>query len=391
MHALPYWRLSGYYFFHFAFIGAFLPFFGLYLQSIGFSAWDIGLLMSLMNVMRLFSPSIWGWLADRSGCRVPIIRLAGLMGLTGFSIFFYLRGFTGMMLVMGLLSFFWSAALPLVEALTFSHLREASTHYSRIRLWGSIGFVLAVLGTGALLDYLPINTVLTVCWLFMAGNFGLALSLPEALPAPEKKGQLALVGLLRQSRVKSLFAASFAMSAAHGAFYIFFSIHLAAHGYGQGQVGVLWTLGVVAEILVFLAMARLNRIFSLRAILFACFLAAILRFLLTGWCAGWLSLLVLAQLLHGLTFGAHHAASIAAVNRWFAGRAQARGQALYSSISFGAGSLFGGLVSGWMWDAAGADWTFGISALFALAGLLLIVFGVPADSSETGTAPAQMR
>ena len=97
MHALPYWRLSGYYFFYFAFIGAFSPYFGLYLQALNFSAWDIGLLMSQMQLMRLFGPNLWGWLADRFGRRLPIIRLAGAISLAGFSAFFWLVRLSGML------------------------------------------------------------------------------------------------------------------------------------------------------------------------------------------------------------------------------------------------------------------------------------------------------
>ena len=152
MHALPYWRLSGYYFFYFAFIGAFSPYFGLYLQSLNFSAWDIGLLMSQMQLMRLFGPNLWGWLADRFGRRMMIIRLAALISLAGFSAFFWLDKLPGMLVAMAVLAFFWSAALPLVETLTFDHLRQAPERYSRIRLWGSIGFIVAVMLTGALLD-----------------------------------------------------------------------------------------------------------------------------------------------------------------------------------------------------------------------------------------------
>ncbi|MCL2345336.1 MAG: MFS transporter, partial [Desulfobulbus sp.] len=117
--SLPYWRLSGYYFFYFAFIGAFSPYFGLYLQSLNFSAWDIGLLMSQMQLMRMFGPNLWGWLADRYGQRMRIIRLASIIALAGFSAFFWLDRLPGMLLAMALLAFFWSAALPLVEMLTF--------------------------------------------------------------------------------------------------------------------------------------------------------------------------------------------------------------------------------------------------------------------------------
>jgi PPP family 3-phenylpropionic acid transporter len=84
MHTLPYWRLSGYYFFYFAFIGAFSPYFGLYLQSLSFSAWDIGLLMSQMQLMRLSAPFICGVLADRMAQRIVVVRLAALLSLLGF-------------------------------------------------------------------------------------------------------------------------------------------------------------------------------------------------------------------------------------------------------------------------------------------------------------------
>jgi PPP family 3-phenylpropionic acid transporter len=76
--------------------------------------------------------------------------------------------------------------------------------------------------------------------------------------------------------------------------------------------------------------------------------------------------------MHGLTFGAYHAASIAAINLWFPGRAQGRGQALYSSISFGAGGLLGGLISGWTWDGIGPGWTYTLASAFAVAGLALV-------------------
>ncbi|PKO89217.1 MAG: MFS transporter [Betaproteobacteria bacterium HGW-Betaproteobacteria-12] len=386
MHALPYWRLSGYYFFYFAFIGAFSPYFGLYLQSLSFSAWDIGLLMSQMQLMRMFGPNLWGWLADHYGRRMQIIRLAGIIALAGFTAFFWLDRLPGMLVAMAILAFFWSAALPLVETLTFDHLREQRGRYSRIRLWGSIGFIVAVMGTGALLDLAPPVGVLWVCWGILFGILACGLLVPEAVAAPHARDGQPIGDILRQPRVAALMAACFAMSAAHGAFYVFYSIHLAAHGYSKTEVGMLWSLGVLAEIVVFLWMSDLARRFSLRTILLACFAAAVLRFLLMGWGVAWVLVMVLVQLLHGLTFGAYHASAIAAVNAWFPGKAQGRGQALYSSLSFGAGGLLGGLISGWTWDAWGAGWTFTLGALFGALGFLLIWAWVrePADDPGVG-------
>ena len=382
MHALPYWRLSGYYLFYFAFIGAFSPYFGLYLQSLNFSAWDIGLLMSQMQLMRLFGPNLWGWVADRFGQRLLIIRLAGAISLAGFSAFFWFDKLPGMLLAMAVLAFFWSAALPLVETLTFSHLREESTRYSRIRVWGSIGFIVAVMVTGAILDRLPTASILWVCWLILFGILGVALVLPEAPPIRHAHDAPSIAEILRQPRIRAFILACLAMSAAHGAYYVFYSIHLAAHGYSKTEVGALWSLGVLAEIGVFMTMSRLALRFSLRAILLASFAAAVLRFLLMGWGVESAALMIFVQLLHGLTFGSHHAASIAAVNLWFPGKAQGRGQALYSSLSFGAGGLIGVLVSGRTWDEWGAGWTFTLGAGFALVGFLLVWRWVHADAEH---------
>jgi PPP family 3-phenylpropionic acid transporter len=303
---------------------------------------------------------------------VAIVRLSGAISLAGFLALFWLTKLNGMLAAMAILAFFWSAALPLMETLTFDHLQEQVARYSRIRLWGSVGFIAAVLGTGALLDKTPPVGVLWVCALILAGILLCALFVPEAPPRIHASLQEPVGRILAQPRVRALLAACFAMSAAHGAYYIFYSIHLAGHGYSKTGVGLLWSLGVVAEIVIFMLMPRLTPRFSLRQILLVSFAAAALRFLLTAWGAASLTLLLLAQLLHALTFGAYHAAAITAVNRWFPGSSQARGQALYSSLSFGAGGLFGGLLSGWLWDDIGAGWTYTFSALFALIGWWLV-------------------
>ena len=90
-----------------------------------------------------------------------------------------------MLMAMALLAFFWSAALPLVETLTFDHLRAEPARYSRIRLWGSIGFIAAVMGTGALLDRVPLPGLLWVIVGTLGGILVYAWAVPEALTADE--------------------------------------------------------------------------------------------------------------------------------------------------------------------------------------------------------------
>lgn len=376
---LPYWRLSAYYFSYFAFVGAFSPYFTLYLHSIALSATDIAILMSLMQVMRVIAPNMWGWLAEHFGRRLVIIRLSAWASLVGFGGFFFTTRFEGIFLAMALMAFFWSAALPLVEGLTFAHLGAHPGRYGSIRVWGSVGFIAAVLGVGYVLDFLPLDAVLWMTAVILGAIALCSAALPEAERPPAHRESASLRETLRRPEVRALLIACFLMSAAHGALYVFYSIFLVDHGYDKSVVGAMWSLGVIAEIVVFMFMPRLLRRHSMRAILIFAFACAAVRFAAIGWGVGSLVVLGFAQLLHGATFGAYHAAAIAAVNQWFRGRLQSRGQALYGSISFGAGGMLGGLVSGFTWDSMGPAWTYTLGSLFALAGLAWLVLGWRSD------------
>lgn len=375
----PLGRLAAWYFFYFAFVGAFAPYFTLYLQDIGLSAWEIGVLMSVPQLMRLLAPNLWGWLADRLGHRAAIVRLAALCSVLGFAGFFFTRSYVPMLAAMTLVWFFWSAALPLVEAMTLDRLAGQTERYGRIRLWGSIGFIVSVLGIGAVLDRLPISALLWACSAILASVLVSALTLKDSKLGAG--GAAAGVGAgLRRPEVIALLIASFFMAVAHGPLYVFYSIHLVDHGYGKTAVGLLWSLGVVAEIGVFMAMPRLMRRISLRGILLASFALAVLRFLLIGWGADFILILLCAQLLHGATFGAHHAASVAALTRWFPPAQQGRIQGVYGSLSFGAGGMVGGLVSGQLWGSVGAGVTYTVAAGCAAVGLVLLWRGLSANT-----------
>ncbi len=374
--SVPYWRLSGWYFFYFAFVGCFLPYFSLYLKSVGLSAWDIGVLMALMPLMRMLAPAFWGWLADRRGHKTALIRSTLAASVIAFAGFLWTHEFLYLALTMVVMSLFWSASLPLMEALTLGHLRHHVERYGRVRLWGSLGFIVAVQGVGLLLVSLPAASIPLTCLGLLGGALLIAMLLPESEPVVVDHGSGGLREVLSQPAVIALLAAGFMMSAAHAPLYTFLSIHLVDLGYGKAAIGGLWSLGVMAEIMVFVFMPRLLRIGSLRGILLICFSLAVLRFLLIGWLAAWPVAVIVAQLLHGATFGAHHAASITALNRWFPPRHQGTAQSLYGSICYGAGGVVGGLLAGYGWEMLGAGPTYSLAALFALAGLLLVWRGL---------------
>jgi MFS transporter, PPP family, 3-phenylpropionic acid transporter len=376
--SLPYARLSGYYFFYFAFVGVASPYFGQYLKSLGFSAWELSVLLSQMQLMRVLAPNAWAWLADHGVAgRVGIIRVAGAASVLACTAFFFVDGFFGWLLAIAVLSFFWSAALPLFEGVTFDHLRATGGDYSRVRLWGSIGFIVTVQGAGWLLDRLPLSSV---PWMLAATSFGIlvfAMLVQEPRQRAAAESPASLRSVLAEARVRALLASAFAMAFAHGALYLFYSIYLAAHGYSQTVIGALWSLGVVAEILVFMKIGEILRRHPVRSVLLACFAAAAFRFVMIAGGVGSLPLLIFAQVLHALTFGAFHAACIHAVNHWFPHGCQGRGQALYSSLSFGLGGLLGGLLAGAVWDLLGGASAYLISAAAAALGGFVAIRWLP--------------
>ncbi len=168
------------------------------------------------------------------------------------------------------------------------------------------------------------------------------------------------------------------MQMSHGPYYTFLTLHLERLGYSRGVIGMLWAVGVVAEVLMFMAMSRILARFSLRRVLMVSFLLAALRWLLLGSFAEFLWLLLFAQVLHAATFGSFHAAAIAFVQRSFGARQQGQGQALYAALA-GTGGALGALYSGYSWNALGATLTFSIASLAALAAAVIIATRMQED------------
>lgn len=377
-----YLRHSTFYFFYFAALGALLPYWSLYLRGRGFSAVEIGELIAVMMATKVVAPVLWGWAADVSGRRMAIVRSASLLAAVAFSGIFLGGGYWWLVLVMAVFSFFWNAALPQFEAVTMNRLAEEAHRYSSIRLWGSIGFVIAVAGLGPVLDrhgasQLPLIlfTLFVAIWmssLLVPAETGTAA---EPKREAESEDAFSLWALLKRRHVAALLAVCFLMQLSHGPYYSFFSIHLESHGYARWLIGQLWALGVVAEIAVFLVMHRLHPRYSARGLLLVSLALTTLRWTLIAFFAAHPGVIVFAQLLHAASFGVYHAVAIALIHDSFQGRHQGRGQALYSSISFGAGGAVGSLYAGYLWDSAGATPTFLIAALASAAAFAIALRG----------------
>ncbi|WP_454255441.1 MFS transporter [Pseudomonas sp. Marseille-Q8238] len=373
MTALPYWRLSGFYLFYFALLGATAPFLGLYFAHLGFSPARIGELVAIPMLMRCLAPNLWGWLGDYTGRRLLIVRLGALCTLLSLSLIFVSQSYAWLALVMALHAFFWHAVLPQFEVITLAHLREQSARYAQIRLWGSIGFILSVVLLGKVFEWFSLSAYPWALLLIIAGIVLSSLWVPDAQPeaCEQSSSRGGFLRQLIQPGVLAFYVCVGLMQLSHGPYYTFLSIHLENLGYSRGLIGMLWALGVVAEVLMFMGMAWLLRHVSLRVVLTASFLIAGARWLLLGFQAEHLAVLLFAQVLHAATFGSFHAASISFVQRSFGPRQQGQGQALYATLA-GIGGALGALYSGYSWNTLGPEWTFALAGLAALAAAVIM-------------------
>lgn len=387
---MPYWRLSAFYFFYFAVLGVLVPYWGLYLKDLGFGPGHIGVLMAIPLATKIVAPNIWGWLADTVARGRSLLPLAAALALAVFATLFAVESFLWLALAMVGFSFFWNATLPSMEAITLNFLGDRWHRYGVVRLWGSVGFIVLVWSMGWIIDGYGPSMVLPAISLMLAGMWVSVASVPRGGAArggheAGGRGHPAL-----RPHVIAFLVCCLLMQAAHAPFYAFFTLYLESYGYNKSLIGGLWALGVIAEVAVFLLMHHLFGRFRIAALLQVSFLVTILRWLLVAAFPEILAVIVVSQLLHAVTFGVYHAAAIQLIHRLFRASHQHRGQALYSSVSFGVGGSLGSLYSGYLWEQAGPASIYMVAAAAAaVASIVMWVYVRPAVAAGSDDpAPA---
>lgn len=361
----------------------------MYLEGRGFTYLQIATLMATIQLTKIVAPSVWGWLGDRTGQRVRLVRFGAITGSLFFAGVFVEPGFLGLLLVMLAFTFFWNAILPLYEVITLRSLGERKDKYGKVRLWGSVGFIAAVGVVGAILEFLPIQAL---PWLLLPVFAGIAVS---AFLVPAERGERkpgapkgSLKAIVTHPAVVSFFFMNFLLQVSHGAYYTFFSIHLEQHGYGKLAIGLLWSLGVIAEIGLFLIMHRLSRRFSVRQIALGALVLTMIRWVLIAEMTDVLVVLIVAQCLHAASYGALHALSVQYIQGFFGKHHHGQGQALYSGLTFGAGGALGTWLSGFLVDGFSTTAAFWGGAVAMLVAIVVTWRGLRPPPRQPTEAPS---
>lgn len=351
---------------YYAHAGTWSTYATLFFADKGMTVAQIGVLMSMTQVLRIVGPNVWGYVADHYDRRVLVLRLAGFAALAGFSGFFFGGGFGHFMLAMIVLNLFTSGQAPICEALMLSEMKGDLTYYGRIRMWGSIGFIIAVTLASLALERYGIMTLPWVAAALLVFTIAAAFRLRDVPRRTHKEAPPPLSALLRRREVIAFFASTALMVAAHTSLYTFYSLYLEREGYSKTVIGAMWSLGVLAEVLLFYFQAPLFKRWGAMRMMYLALGLSVLRFVMIGAGSHVLWLLIAAQLMHAATFALHHSSSVMTLQRWFSGPLQARGQALYMSISYGVGGSLGGLFLAQWWERAGAESVYYVAAALAL-------------------------
>lgn len=366
-----YISLSFFYFSFFVALGAFIPYWSLYLKSLGFSSIEIGELMAIVMGSKLIAPYFLGWLSDHLQKRLIIIQISSLLTIIGFSGVLVYQSYWWFVFVMTIFGFFWNAIMPLFESLTLSHLGGDSHRYSHVRLWGSIGFIIIVLVLPLFIDEKQIHLLPTLVLVLLITNGLTTFLLKDKITRIDYDIDLNFKAIFKNSIVLAFLLVCALQTLSHGAYYTFFSIYLEEHQYSHNEIGVMWALGVFAEVLLFIIvhkLLKLNGVFKL--FVFSLFLTVLRWIILALWVDNYI-LLIISQLIHAASFGLFHATAISLTSQLFPGKMHGRGQALYAGLSFGLGGALGSWLSGYSWEIMGARWTFLVSAIIALFGAII--------------------
>ena len=353
------------YFLYFGVMGVFLPFFNLYCYHLDFSGFQIGVLSGIRSVALVVFPLFWGLAADRFHARRAIYIGCNLVSSLVWALLLFTTQFQVMAVIMVLYGMFYAPIISFLEAFTMDALGDDKKSYGRLRAYGSISFIITVLVLGKILDMTGVGIIVA---LILAGSLlqaAASFKIPD-VQLKKRRTDRADLKFFFRPRVLIFLTCAFLMLVSHGTYYGFYSIHLETLGMDRTFIGFSWALASTAEILVMVKSDRLFARFSLERVLFFSFIIAAVRWLILYTTAS-PAIILLSQVLHALTYGTFHMASILYIDRLTPDASKTMGQAVNNAVTYGLGLAVGFLFSGVLYETLGAYTLFGISSLIALA------------------------
>ncbi|MBT0569123.1 MFS transporter [Curvibacter sp. CHRR-16] len=352
-----------------AFFTTYLP---LWLKQQGLAVGVISSLMAIQPLTRVFVPYAWGALADKTHKRTQVLRwLSAMTLLCSLGLWWQGGAWWVALVLLGIYAHF-SAIQPLSDAAVSQVISQDghldSRLYGRIRLCGSVGFMLAVLFAGWWFERQGLQTFVWVVLVSAVLLLLAAMRTPTLYSSSAGQAPMPVASVLRRQEVQWFFVGAFFHVLSHMGLYTFFSLYLDSLGYSKTMIGVYWSVSVTVEIAWFFTQSRWMPLLALPQWLLLGSAVMAVRMAVTAELATVLWVMVIAQAVHAFTFAAHHSAAMALIARFFPGALLGRGQALYVVLAYGVPGMLAGFLGGWMqgyWGLSSIYWACSASAAVA--------------------------
>ncbi|CAM3877254.1 MFS transporter [Rheinheimera salexigens] len=363
------------YFTYFGVLGVFVPYFGLFLDGRGLDSAEIGLLLAIVTASRIVGPNIWAALAERTGKPMLIMRSGAVLAILGWCSSFADIGFWPLLIGFTLFSFFWTAILPQLEVSAFHFLNDDTQAYSRIRSFGSVGYIVLVMLGGWLFEifgseFIPASALLFLILLLSS----LFLLPPISLSLSTSAVSQRFIDVLKNPLLLRFMAAALLLQMSFAPYYGFFTLYSRDIGYSGTQTGLFIGIAVAAEIIAFYYAGKILRNRSYKFLLSICYSLTVLRWALVAMFADNAWVLAFSMMLHAGSFAIAHCCAMQFIQQFFPKHFRSKGQAFYAGVIYGGGGAIGAYVSGLLWqDGAGASFTFLAAAGLALVATMLAI------------------
>ncbi|HDR2470722.1 3-phenylpropionate MFS transporter [Enterobacter soli] len=369
LHSTRWLALS--YFTYFFSYGIFLPFWSVWLKGIGLTPETIGVLLGAGLVARFLGSLLIAPRVSDPSLLIKAVRILALLTLVFMACFWVSHQFAWLMVVMVGFNLFFSPLVPLTDALANTWQKQITMDYGRVRLWGSIAFVIGSALVGKLVSLYDYHAILALLSVGIASMLLGMLLRPSVMPQGESRHQeSAGWPAWRALVVRSwrFLACVCLLQGAHAAYYGFSAIYWQGAGYSASAVGYLWSLGVVAEVIIFALSKKLFRRFGARDLLLLSAVCGVARWGIMGWTTE-LPWLIVAQILHCGTFTVCHLAAMRYISAREGGDV-IRLQAVYSAVAMGGSIAVMTVFAGFLYQQLGHG-VFWVMALVALPAMVV--------------------
>lgn len=358
-----------------------LPFMVLYYQELGFTGAQIGVITGITPLITFFIAPLWSGIADATGRHRIIMSFALLGGAAALFVYPFLFTFLPVLLIAVAFYFFLAPVVPFADSATMFMLAEEKEKYGRIRLGGTIGYGLAAPIAGGLIQNYSLRIAFWGASVLLIASLIVSQKLVYGKMKAGRSTRGGIRIILSNPRWLLFLILAFVGGLALAAFNNYFFPYMKEVGASETMMGLALTVGTISEVPVLFFGNKLIKKFKAYGLLMLSMVVTGLRLILFA-VAGTTTLVLLIQIISGLTFAAFWIAGVSYADENAPLGMRTTAQGLFSAMVMGIGTAVGGFIGGMLLESIGGRdlyLTFGVTVLIIVTIVAVIYSRLPEE------------